>query len=518
MPQQRFAFGPFTLDAGRGTLAREGVPLAVGHRALSLLRVLVEANGQVVTKAELIDAAWPRAVVEESNLTVQVAALRKLLGRAPDGTDSIATVARVGYRFCLPVTAMKEVGRPSTEGTTAFESGPSIAVLPLVNLSGDPQQEYFADGITEDIIMALSRFRWFRVIGRSGSFVFKGKSASAREVADRLQVRYVLEGSVRKSAERVRLSLQLIDAASQSQLWGERHDLTLGDIPALQDAIAEQIAGAIEPELLKTESAKFAARQPASDMTVQDLVHRGTWLFHRVDRASHLRARELFRQACKLDPAFGQAQFWLARVSAGLVAYGWSQATEADLEEGIGAAVAAIHADEKNPYAHYALAITSVFAARFDDALRAAERAVELAPGFALGHLVLGMARLYSGDAAGATASLSHGLRLNPFDPQNFVWYNTLAYAHLFAGQPGSALECSRRAQEVRPDWRPAVESAVCSLVLLGQRGEAHRCVERLSAMPAAAGDALWPLRRNNPDWNSQIEAWLRGAAEAASS
>jgi hypothetical protein len=109
-------------------------------------------------------------------------------------------------------------------------------------------------------------------------------------------------------------------------------------------------------------------------------------------------------------------------------------------------------------------------------------------------------------------------LRLNPFDPQNFVWYNTLAYAHLFAGQPGSALECSRRAQEVRPDWRPAVESAVCSLVLLGQRGEAHRCVERLSAMPAAAGDALWPLRRNNPDWNSQIEAWLRGAAEAASS
>ncbi len=517
MLEQRFVFGPFTLDAARGMLARDGVPLPIGHRAVSLLQALVGANGQVVTKERLIDAAWPRAVVEESNLSVQIAALRKLLGTASDGGEAIATVARVGYRFCLPVQAQSEApGAACDRKSAAPAAGPSIAVLPLVNLSGDAKQEYFADGVTEDIIMALSRFRWFSVIGRSTSFAFKGVSAGAKEVADRLGVRYVLEGSVRRSGNRARIAVQLVDAATQGQSWGERYDFDARDVLSVQDTIAEQVAGAIEPELLRMESAAAVARRPAGGATVQDLVHRGTWLFHRVDRAGHLEARELFRQACRLDPGSGHAQFWLARVSAGLVAYGWTETESADLREGMEAAVKAIHADEKNPYAHYALAITSVFAAAFEQALRAASRAVELAPGFALGHLVLGMARLYSGDAAGALAPLERGLRLNRFDPQNFVWYNTLTHAYLFCGDAGRAWDCAQRAQEIRPDWAPAVESAACALVLLGRRAEARRCIDRLAAMARPASDALSPLRRNNPRWERDIEQWMREAASAA--
>jgi TolB-like protein len=509
MHAQRFLFGAFVLDPARGALLRDGAPLPVGHRAMALLQALVKADGRVLTKAELIDAAWPGAVVEESNLSVQIAALRKLLGSTADGTEAIATVARVGYRFCLPVELEATAGEGARHDSVAADSRPSIAVLPLVNLSGNPDQEYFADGVTEEIIMALSRFRWFRVVGRGGSFAFKHRRASTREVAAKLAVRYVLEGSVRKFAGRVRVALQLIEGAGGSQLWGEHYDFAERDVFAMQDSIAEQVAGAIEPELLKMASADAASTPPAADASVQELVHRGIWLFHRVDRSSHFEARELFRQACRLAPALGQAQFWLARVNAGVVAYGWSESEQADLLEGTGAAIQAIRADEKSPYAHYALAITSVFASSFEQAIRAAQRAIELAPGFALGHLVLGMARLYSGDAPGAIAPLSQGLHLNSFDPQNFVWYNTLAYAHLFAGDPRRALEASRKAQEIRPDWPPAIESALCALRAQGDEVAARRCAMQLGALPESSGSLLWPLRRNNPSWDEAIAKWL---------
>jgi TolB-like protein len=508
MPVQGFAIGAFSLDAARGTLARDGVPLPLGHRAISLLHALASAGGGIVTKSELIDAAWPGLVVEESNLSVQIAALRKALGPAPDGGDCIATVARVGYRLCLPVRAQQ----PADAAPAAGLPRVSLAVLPLVNLSGDPRQEYFADGVTEDLIMALSRFRWFRVTGRSSSFAFKGKAPAVREVAAQLGVSYVLEGSVRKSARRVRISLQLTEAAGASQLWGEHYDFPARELMSVQDTIAEQVAGAIEPELLKSEAAAGAARRAQGNPTAQDLVHQGTWLFHQVRREGHLRARELFRQACQLDPMSGQAQFWLARVSAGIVAYGWSDADDADLREGVAAAVNAIRLDEKSPYAHYALAITSVGAERFEEAARAAQRAVALAPGFALGHLVLGMARLYSGDAAAAIETLERGLQLNPFDPQNFAWCNLLAYAYLFTARPQRGLEWASRAQEIRPDWPPANESAICCLMAMGKRKAAAKAALELSAMPRMVGDALLPMRRHNPHWNTRLDSWLRTA------
>jgi TolB-like protein len=511
MLEQRFVFGPFALDAARGTLLRDEVPVPIGHRAISLLLALVRANGKVVAKGELIDAAWPRAVVEESNLTVQIGALRKLLGSAPQGGEYIATVARVGYRFCSPVS-MRHYEVASGE-TPTTESGLSIAVLPLLNLSGDPGQEYFADGMTEDIIMALSRFRWFHVIGRGTSFAFKGVSVGTKEVASKLKVRYVLEGSVRKASQRVLISVQLNDPASERQLWGERYEIELQEVAAVQDAIAQQVAGAMEPELLKIESAAAARRRPESDTALRDWLYRGIWLFHQVTRPTHLQARELFRQACGADPAFEQAQFWLARVNAGIVAYGWSDTPEADLREGIAAAVQAVHADEKDPYAHYALAIINVYAMHCEQAVRAAQRAVELAPGFALGHLVLGMARLFSGEAVAAIGPLTRGLHLNPFDPQNFVWYNVLAYACLFSGQAQAALQYCGRAQEIRPDWAPAVESEICCRVVLGNRQAARECSRRLAVMSRAAGDALAPLKELNPRWAADLSAWLREAA-----
>lgn len=478
----------------------------IGHRALGVLHALLKANGQVVTKAELIDFAWPGAIVEESNLSVQIAALRKLLGVAPNGADWIATVSRIGYRFVGPL-AITEAADHVTADPAAPR--PSLAVLPFENLSGIPDEEYFADGITEDIIGALSRFTWFSVISRNAAFAFKHKAT--REVAHTLGVRYVLAGSVRRSGNRVRISAELADAHSAAQLWGGRYDFELGELFSVQDQITEQVVGAIEPELLKTESALAVARPGARDMTGWDLVHQGTWFFHQVTRSTHFRARELFRAACRADPQLAEARAWLGRVSAGIVAYGWSEDELSDLREGVDAALKAVQLDDRNPYSHYALAITSVFAGEFDQAIRAAERAIELSPGFALGHLVLGMARLFSADAACAVGCLERGLRLNPHDPQNFVWYNVLAVALLFEGKLESAVKQAMNALKVRPNWKPAMATTVCCYQGMHRADTAREWVERLARCDGSA-DALEPLWRANPAWRRQVESLLRQA------
>src|SRR5689334_21507722 len=250
-----FLFGPFAFDAERRNLARDGRRLEVGHRALGVLHALLEANGQVVTKERLMDFAWPGAVVEESNLSVQIAALRKLLGPAPGGGAWIATVARIGYRFAGPITT--EAAQESELASSATR--PSVAVLPFENLSGDPDQQYFVDGITEDIIAALSRFRWFFVIARNAAFAFRHKPPG--EVTQALAVRYALAGSVRKSGNRIRISAELVDARSATTLWADRYDFEFGELFSVQDRITEQVVGTIEPELLKSESTLAVTRR-----------------------------------------------------------------------------------------------------------------------------------------------------------------------------------------------------------------------------------------------------------------
>jgi TolB-like protein len=510
---RRFAFGPFVLDVDRHALSRDGSPVTVGSRALGVLEALVAHDGRTVTKSALIDAAWPGMVVEESNLSVQIAALRKVLGAAPDG-EWIATVARIGYRFAAPITPLAD-SPSAVPGDATAPATPSIAVLPFVDLGGDAAHESFADGLTEDLITALSRYRWFVVTGRHASFAYKGRTIGAREVGRALGVRYVLEGSVRGSGERVRISARLVDAETDTQLWSERHDVERGDALAAQDAITERVAGALEPELLKSAS-RHAVRRPSGDASAWDLVHQGTWHFHQVIREGHLRARDLFRAACLRDPRLAEAHAWLARVSAGIVAYGWCDDDGAVLREGLDAAATAVELDEANPYSHYALAIVSVMAGAFDQAIRAAGKSIESSPSFALGHLVLGMARLYRGDAGGAVAPLRQGLTLNAHDPQNFVWWNLLGYAELFSGGVDAALQSACAALNARPRWRAALEAAACCCVALGRRDEAREYARQLGTLDAASGDGLAPMKRANPEWVAQIDALLREAAAPA--
>jgi TolB-like protein len=483
------------LESGRGLLTCNGAPVPLGNRAMAVLQALVQARGDVVTKDALMASAWPGVVVEEANLSVQVAAVRKALGAAEEARNWVATVARVGYRFTGPVQVEENEPEANEPGRSC------ILVLPFANLSGDPAQEYFADGITEEIITALGRFRWFWVISRNASFALRARGAG-RDAVRALGVRYVMEGTVRRSGSRIRITAALGDAASANRIWAARYDFDVDEVLTVQDRIVEQVAGEIEPELLKSEGRRPARHGGAG---AWELVRQGTHHFHQVRRDSHLRARELFRAAIAMDADLADAHVWLARVSAGLVAYGWSDAPAQDLQEGVAAALGAIHRDEQSPYAHYALAITSAYAGDSAQACRAAQRAIRLNPGFALGHLVLGLARLFAGQAASAAESLERGLTLNPHDPQNFVWYIMLAFAWYFAGQPERALEAAERASDLRPAWRPAVQLKACAHRRLGRMREAERCAEEAARLAAPTDRLLEPLTSGDGAWRALV-------------
>ncbi len=514
MALQNLSFGPFVLDPQRAVLMREGQAVAASQKGLSLLCALLQAPGQVQRKEALMRAAWPDAVVEDSNLTVQIAMLRKLLGTQPDGSDWIATVPRVGYRFVGPVDVLAASAEPAAPAAgVGAVSAPaaSIVVLPLANVSGSKEQEYLADGLTEDIITALTRFRWFRVIGRNSSFVYKGRSVDSRQVSRELGVRYVLEGSVRRSGRQLRVSAQLVDAASAIQIWAERYEGGVADGFAVQDAIAEKVVGAIEPELLRTEAWPASAWR-SGDVTARDLVRQGTWHFHHVDRGNHLKARELFRQARELDSELPEAHIWVARVSAGIVAYGWSEDPERDIREGLDAGSNAIRLDERNPYSHYALAIINAYADSPEQTVLAAERAIELSPSFALGHLVSGMGHLFRGSAGEAIIALERGLALNRHDPQNFIWYDLLAHACLLDGRAEAAVQAALAARAVRPAWRPVHRTLARCYAALGQMQRAGACIRQMRELEEPPGDALGPLGLRCPHWTERLAHLLRMA------
>jgi TolB-like protein len=289
------------LDRENGTLFRDGVLVPVGQKGVLLLGALAADPGQVRTKAELMDAAWPGVTVEESNLSVQIGSLRKLLGPAPTGGEWIATVPRVGYRF---------VGQPGTTADSAerrpLADLPALAVLPFQNMSGDPEQEYFADGMVDDILMALSRVRWLFVIARQSSFIYKVRAADVQQIGRELGVRYVVEGSVRKSGTRVRIVAQLIETETGAHIWADRYEGDLRDIFALQDAITERIVSAVEVNVQDAEIRR-ARVKPTDSLTAYDLYLRALPAWFGQTQAEYRRTQVVLGKAIDVDPEYAEA-------------------------------------------------------------------------------------------------------------------------------------------------------------------------------------------------------------------
>jgi adenylate cyclase len=387
---------------------------------------------------------------------------------------------------------------------------PSIAVLPLVNLSGDPNQEYLADGIADDIVTALTKSRWLFVMARNSSFAFKGNAIKTDQIARRLGVQYILLGSLRQSGSRIRISVQLVESKTGGFIWAERYDRKLTDIFDLQDEITEAVAGAIEPELLKQEGQRGAER-PQS-LTAWNLLRRGTWEFHKIRSESHRAARDLFLKAIEVEPTFADAYAWLGRTEASLAAYGWAGDPHAALRDGMAAALRAVQLDERNPYSHFAVATTHNLGGQFESAIQAAQRALSLSPTFALGHLALGATLLHAGRPKPAIEPLEHGLRLSPYDPQNFTWMVFLALSYYFTGEPSRGLEDARRALSLRPNWSPALKIIILASLAIGDEAQARSAASQLRSCAQEGGDLMGLIARHNPSWADHIAEALRRA------
>lgn len=380
------------------------------------------------------------------------------------GEHYLKNIERPVRVFCLRLDASASLPLP-------LPDKPSIAVLPFENLSGDREQDYFADGLSEDIISALSRWRWFFVIARNSSFAYRGRAADAAKVGRDLGVRYLLEGSVRRAGQRIRVGVQLIDTNNATHIWSEIYDRDLTDIFALHDEITEHVVTAIEPAMLHHEGMR-ASHIAAADLNAFDCFQRGMWHLNKVSAEDFRKAEELFREAIRLDPGLALGRAGLARTLYGRAVYGWSADAMSDFRAAEEAARAAITLDAREATAHFALSGALLYLGRHAEALKEAERTLSLNPNFAFGHFRLGQVLIYCGRANEAVAPLERSIRLNPFDPQMSAMLSTLALAQFHAGDYAGA--AARAAEAARGHDKRAPLIRAASLARLGIISEAH--------------------------------------------
>jgi adenylate cyclase len=368
-------------------------------------------------------------------------------------------------------------------GKLVLPDKPSIAVLPFSNMSGDPEQEYFADGITEDITTALSHHRWFFVIARNSTFVYKERAVDAKQVARELGVRYILEGSVRRAGQHVRITSQLIDAETGTHLWAERFDRDMADVFAIQDEITQSVVAAIEPEMLLMEGRR-AFRKSVGNLDAFDCCMRAMWHFSQITHENYDEAVALLRRAISLDPTFAQAHMALARTLNARVWHGWTSDLASDASEAHAAAARSVTIDDRDPYCHYALCWTSLVKRMHAQALGEAQRSIDLNPNFALGFFVLGQVRVYIGHFREALDALLRFLRLSPNDPQAGAFLGTVALAYYHQENYEEAVHYCQLAIGTRRFY-PGLRPLLASLGQLGRVEEARPLLHDFISRPA---------------------------------
>jgi len=412
------------------------------------------------------------------------------------GEQQVKNIVRPvrAYRALLAETADRP-SIPSEPAPRPLSDRPSIAVLPFHNVSGDPEQEYFVDGITEDIITALSKWRWFLVIARNSTFAYKGKSVDPKEVGRELGVRYVLEGSMRRAGKRVRISSQLINAATGTHLWAERYDRDLTDIFAVQDDITSRVVAAIEPALSRAESQRVIAKRP-EHMGAWDYCQRGFWHVNKGTRADGITAQGLFKQALALDPNLAEAHLGLARALIVQWDYGSVEDFAPFVRQARESALHAVALDSENPQAQYVLAQTSLWADDARAAIAHASRAIELNANFALGHFYLGIALSLDGRHEEALDAIQTGWRLSPRDPRASTWLANKARVLYHLGRYEEAIETALSARRIRPHAYGSLV-LVASYAQLGRDEEAGTALVDIHALPEGSEKTTrWYLDR----------------------
>jgi TolB-like protein/DNA-binding winged helix-turn-helix (wHTH) protein/cytochrome c-type biogenesis protein CcmH/NrfG len=489
-----FRFAEYEIDLGQHELRRAGEVVAIEPQVFDLLVYLVRNRERIISKDELIDAVWQGRIVSETALSSRISAARRAIGDNGDEQRLIRTLHKRGFRFVgqvddgaapavpaggdLPLVAA-EAGPLAAVAAPplALPDKPSIAVLPFQNMSGDPEQEYFADGLTEDIITGLSRQQWFFVIARNSSFTFKGEAVDVRKVASQLGVRYVLEGSVRRAADRVRVTGQLIDAANGIHLWADRFDRELSDIFDLQDEITNKVIGSVGPQILVTEAARVR-RNPPQSIDAWDLVIHALPHMWRMSTEEQRRAQDLLIQAIAVDPEYAHAH--------GLL--GWSYVNMFNLDtrrplgefttKALESGGKAVALDDQEPWGHLVVGLGHARQRRPAFAVSHLTQSIHLNPSFALAHAGLGYAFACGGEPERGLQALEQAQRLSPRDPFLAIYAPIVRYMALFAlGRYEETIAVCRATAARHPDHAGAWRLMTVSLGLLGRIDEAKEAL-----------------------------------------
>ncbi len=467
------------------------------RKSSTCLLYLVQNRERVVSKDDLLDGVWGGRIVSESTLTSHMNAVRKAIGDSGEEQRLIRTIARKGFRFVGDVTEEQSpdglrspqiapVADETASQTLSLPAGPSIAALPFLNLSGDPEQEYFADGIVEDIITALSRMRWLFVIARNSSFTYKGRAVDVKQVGRELGVGYVLEGSVRKAENRVRITGQLIDATTGGHLWADRFEGTLDDIFELQDQITASVVGAITPELERAEIER-AKRTPTKSLNAYDCYLRGIANMHRGSREAIDQALPLFHKAIELDPDFASAYAMAAWCYFWRKVNGWMTDPAQEIAEGIRLARRAVELGRDD-----AVALTRSghalghLVGDLDGGIALLDRALVLNPNLASAWFLGGFLRVWHGEHDGAIEHFSRAMRLSPLDPELYRMQAGMAAAHLFAGRFDEASSWAEKAYRDLPSFLMVVSIIAASHALAGRTDDARQAMHHLRELDPA--------------------------------
>jgi TolB-like protein len=485
-------FEDYALDTDRRELRHGAVAVPVEPQVFDLLAFLIKNRDRVASKDDLVAAIWGGRIVSESALTTRINAARCAIGDSGAKQRLIKTLARKGLRFVGTVREESKLETAAALGAgdaaaqpkseLSLPDRPSIAVLPFANMSGNPEEDYFADGMAEEIITALSRCVWLFVIARNSSFTYKGRAVDVRQVGSELGVRYVLEGSVRRAGNRLRVTGQLIDCASGAHIWADRFEGTTSDVFDLQDLFAASVVAAIEPKMQLAEIER-RKHKPTANLDAFDLFLRAQQLADEFTTESLAAALRHLEQALAIDPSYAAAMALAAYCRAERVAQGWAQDLEAEAKEGLGLASRAIELgkDDGNVFWMAAYAVLRLQM----DALRARElayRSLQLNPNSAIALAIAGRTELVTGNSEKALELLFRAERLSPREPRGWFITMGMAGAYLRAGRFDEAVSACRRTLSQNPRNSIVLRMLAVCLVKQGRQSEAAQVAREVLA------------------------------------
>jgi TolB-like protein len=487
----RYLFENYAFDTDRRELRRDDELVAIPPQVFDLLDYLIRNREHVASKDDLINAIWNGRVVSDAALTTRLNAARSAIGDSGQEQRLIKTLPRKGFRFVGTVreaTASVAVTNTPTQKpkpALTLPDKPSIAVLPFTNLSSDPEQDYFADGIVEDIITGLSRSKLLFVIARSSTFTYKGKAVDLRKVGYELGVHYVLEGSVRKAGKRLRVTAQLIDVSTDANIWADKFDSELEEIFDLQDRLTSSVIGAIAPKLERAEIER-AQRKPTENLHAYDYYLRAQFSLYQNTREGNAEALRLAKIAMSLDPSYALAYAFAANILGQRKAFGWVVDPAQERVETRRYVEQAIQLDKEDPL------VLAIVGQQYSFVLEEPEngvalltRAVALDPNLVEARNWSGWGNLYLGNIDLAIEQFSAALRLSPLDPRLFLPQTGMAYAHFFAGRYEDCLSWATRAVQNQPNFPGAQRAVIAGLAIAGRIPEARRaCDAYLQADP----------------------------------